>query len=279
MMRKDDSRAQDLRALDAEDRRIKIHTEDDFAGMRKAGLLAAEVLDFITPHVRPGVTTDALDRLCHGFIVDHGAIPAPLNYRGFPRSICTSINHVVCHGIPGDRKLAEGDIVNIDITVILEGWHGDTSRMFLIGERVPLKARRLVDVTYEAMMRGIAVVQPGLPIGAIGHAIQAYAEAQRFSVVRDFCGHGVGRIFHDAPSILHFGEADRGPVMREGMFFTVEPMINAGRFEVKILSDGWTAVTKDRSLSAQFEHTVGVTKDGHEIFTLSPKGWHHPPYG
>jgi methionyl aminopeptidase len=279
MMRKDESRAQDLRALDAEDRRIKIHTEADFAAMRKAGRLAAEVLDFITPHVRPGVTTDALDRLCHGFIVDHGAIPAPLNYRGFPRSICTSINHVVCHGIPGDRKLAEGDIVNLDITVILDGWHGDTSRMFLVGERVPLKARRLVEVTYEAMMRGVAVVRPGVPIGAIGHAIQAYAEAQRFSVVRDFCGHGVGRIFHDAPSILHFGEADRGPVMREGMFFTVEPMINAGRFEVKILSDGWTAVTKDRSLSAQFEHTVGVTKGGHEIFTLSPKGWHHPPYG
>jgi methionyl aminopeptidase len=278
MMRKDASRAVDLRPLDAEDRRIKIHAEEGFAGMRKAGKLAAEVLDFVTPHVRPGVTTDELDRLCHGFIVDHGAIPAPLNYRGFPRSICTSINHVVCHGIPGDRKLVEGDIVNIDITVILDGWHGDTSRMFLVGERVPLKARRLVDLTYEAMMRGIEVVRPGVPIGAIGHAIQTYAEAQRFSVVRDFCGHGIGRIFHDAPSILHFGEPDRGPVMREGMFFTVEPMINAGRFEVKILNDGWTAVTKDRSLSAQFEHTVAVTKDGHEIFTLSPKGWHHPPY-
>jgi methionyl aminopeptidase len=278
MMRNETSRAVDLRPLDAEDRRIKIHPEEAFAAMRKAGKLAAEVLDFITPHVRPGVTTDELDRLCHGFIVDHGAVPAPLNYRGFPRSICTSINHVVCHGIPGDRKLVEGDIVNIDITVILDGWHGDTSRMFLVGERVPLKARRLVEVTYEAMMRGIAVVRPGVPIGAIGEAIQTYAEAQRFSVVRDFCGHGLGRIFHDAPSILHFGEADRGPVMREGMFFTVEPMINAGRFEVKILSDGWTAVTKDRSLSAQFEHTVGVTKDGHEIFTLSPKAWHHPPY-
>ena len=266
------------RLLDPEDRRIKIHGAAEFAGMRKAGRLAAEVLDFITPHVKPGVTTDALDRLCHGFILDHGAIPAPLNYRGFPRSICTSVNHVVCHGIPGDRKLVEGDILNIDITVILEGWHGDTSRMFLLGERVPLKARRLVDVTYEAMIRGIAAVRPGLRTGAIGQAIQSYAEANRFSVVRDFCGHGIGRVFHDAPSILHFGAAEDGPELREGMFFTVEPMINAGRWEVKILSDGWTAVTKDRSLSAQFEHTVAVTRDGYEIFTLSPKGLDRPPY-
>jgi methionyl aminopeptidase len=263
---------------DPEERRIKLHGAEGFEGMRRAGRLAAEVLDFITPHVKPGVTTDALDRLCHGFIVDHGAIPAPLNYRGFPRSICTSVNHVVCHGIPGDRKLVEGDILNIDITVILDGWHGDTSRMFLVGDKIGLKARRLVDVTYEAMMRGIEAVRPGLRTGAIGHAIQSYAEARRFSVVRDFCGHGIGRIFHDAPSILHFGQPDEGPELREGMFFTIEPMINAGRWEVKILSDGWTAVTKDRSLSAQFEHTVGVTKDGCEIFTLSPKGWHRPPY-
>jgi methionyl aminopeptidase len=261
-----------------EERRIKIHGPAEFEGMRKAGRLAAEVLDFITPHVRPGVTTDELDRLCHGYIVDHGAIPAPLNYRGFPRSICTSINHVVCHGIPGDRRLVEGDILNIDVTVILEGWHGDTSRMFFVGERIPLKARRLVDVTYEAMMRGIAEVRPGAHVGDIGHAIQTYAEGQRFSVVRDFCGHGVGRIFHDAPSILHFGRAGDGPMLREGMFFTVEPMINAGRWEVKILNDGWTAVTKDRSLSAQFEHTVGVTSTGYEIFTLSPKGLTKPPY-
>jgi methionyl aminopeptidase len=261
-----------------EERRIKIHGAAEFKGMRKAGRLAAEVLDFITPHVRPGVTTDELDRLCHGYIVDHGAIPAPLNYRGFPRSICTSINHVVCHGIPGDRRLVEGDILNIDVTVILEGWHGDTSRMFFVGERIPLKARRLVDVTYEAMMRGIAAVRPGAYVGDIGHAIQTYAEAQRFSVVRDFCGHGVGRIFHDAPSILHFGRPGDGPMLREGMFFTVEPMINAGRWEVKILNDGWTAVTKDRSLSAQFEHTVGVTATGYEIFTLSPKGLTKPPY-
>jgi len=261
-----------------EERRIRLHGPDDFAGMRKAGRLAAEVLDFITPYVQPGVTTDKLDRLCHGFIVDRGAIPAPLNYRGFPRSICTSVNHVVCHGIPGDRVLEEGDIVNIDITVILDGWHGDTSRMFLVGDKVSVKAKKLVDVTYEAMMRGIEVVKPGATLGDIGHAIQSYAETFRFSVVRDFCGHGVGRVFHDAPSILHFGQPGEGLALREGMFFTVEPMINAGRWEVKILSDGWTAVTKDKSLSAQFEHTVGVTSTGHEIFTLSPKGWTKPPY-
>jgi len=260
------------------ERGIKIHGPEAFEAMRKAGRLAAEVLDFITPQVVPGVTTDQLDRLCHGFIVGHDAIPAPLNYRGFPRSICTSINHVVCHGIPGDRRLMEGDILNIDITVILEGWHGDTSRMFLVGDKVPLKARKLVDVTYEAMMVGIAQVRPGVRTGAIGHAIQTLVEGQRFSVVRDFCGHGIGRIFHDAPSILHFGTPDDGPVLRPGMFFTVEPMVNAGRFEVKILSDGWTAVTKDRSLSAQFEHTVGVTETGYEIFTHSPKGWARPPY-
>jgi len=260
------------------DGRIKIHGPEDFEGMRRAGLLAAQTLDFVTPHIRPGVATGELDRLCHEFILDHDAISAPLNYRGFPKSICTSINHVVCHGIPGDRRLMEGDILNIDVTPILGGWHGDTSRMFFVGDRIPVKARRLVDVTYEAMMRGIAVVRPGVRIGAIGDAIQRYAEGHRFSVVRDFCGHGVGRIFHDAPSILHYGRPDDGPVMREGMFFTVEPMINAGRWEVKILNDGWTAVTKDRSLSAQFEHTVGVTATGYEIFTVSPAGLHRPPY-
>jgi methionyl aminopeptidase len=267
-----------LAPSEARDGRIKIHGPEAFGGMRRAGVLAAETLDFITPHVRPGITTEELDRLCHNFIVDHDAIPAPLNYRGFPKSICTSINHVVCHGIPGDRRLMEGDILNIDVTVIVDGWHGDTSRMFFIGERIPVKARRLVDVTYEAMMRGIAVVQPGIRIGAIGDAIQRYAESHRYSVVRDFCGHGVGRVFHDAPSILHYGHPDEGPVVREGMFFTVEPMINAGRWEVKILSDGWTAVTKDRSLSAQFEHTIGVTATGYEIFTISPAGLHRPPY-
>src|SRR5215471_4809342 len=259
-------------------RGIKLHGAEAFAAMRNAGRLAAEVLDFITPQVVPGVTTDQLDRLCHGFIVSHGAIPAPLNYRGFPRSICTSINHVVCHGIPGDRRLMEGDILNIDVTVILEGWHGDTSRMFLVGDKVPLKARRLVDLTYEAMMAGIAQVRPGVRAGAIGHAIQTLVESHRCSVVRDFCGHGIGRIFHDAPSILHFGTPEDGPVLKPGMFFTVEPMVNAGRWEVKILADGWTAVTKDRSLSAQFEHTVGVTETAYEIFTHSPKGWARPPY-
>ena len=257
---------------------IKIHGEAAFEGMRKAGILAAATLDFITPHVVPGITTGELDRLCHEYIVGNEAIPAPLGYRGFPKSICTSINHVVCHGIPGDRRLMEGDTLNIDVTVILDGWHGDTSRMYFVGDRVPLKARKLADVTYEAMMRGIAVVKPGLHIGAIGNAIQRYAEGHRYSVVRDFCGHGVGRVFHDAPSILHYGRPEDGPVLLEGMFFTVEPMINAGRWEVKVLSDGWTAVTKDRSLSAQFEHTIGVTATGYEIFTVSPAGLHRPPY-
>jgi len=260
-----------------EARRIKIHDGAGYDGMRRAGRLAAETLDFITPSVQPGVTTAELDRLCHEFIVSRGAIPAPLNYRGFPRSICTSINHVVCHGIPGDKKLQDGDIINIDVTVILDGWHGDTSRMFSVG-KVGVKAQKLIDVTYEAMMRGIKTVKPGATLGDIGHAIQSFAEANRFSVVRDFCGHGIGRVFHDSPSILHFGRAGAGPALREGMFFTVEPMINAGRHEVKVLDDGWTAVTRDRSLSAQFEHTVAVTADGFEIFTLSPAGLDRPPY-
>ena len=257
---------------------IKIHDPEAFEGMRRAGRLAAEVLDFITPHVRPNVATGELDRLCHEFIVGRGAWPAPLQYRGFPKSICTSVNHVVCHGIPGSKRLQEGDIVNIDITVIVDGWHGDTSRMFFVGD-VGVKQRRLVDVTYEAMMRGIAAVKPGATTGDIGHAIQTHAESQRFSVVRDFCGHGIGRKFHDQPSILHFGEPGTGIRLEPGMFFTIEPMINAGRYEVKVLDDGWTAVTRDRSLSAQFEHTVAVTADGHEIFTVSPAGLDRPPYG
>ena len=256
---------------------IKIHGPEAFAAMRRAGALAASTLDFITPYVRPGVSTGELDRLCHQFTLDHGASCAPLNYRGFPKSICTSVNHVVCHGIPGERRLVEGDILNIDVTPILDGWHGDTSRMFMVGEKVPLLARKLIDVTYEAMMLGIAAIRPGARTGAIGEAIQRYAESHRYSVVRDFCGHGVGRLFHDAPSILHYGRAGEGPLMREGMLFTVEPMINAGRYGVKILADGWTAVTKDRSLSAQFEHTVGVTESGCEIFTLSPLGLDRPP--
>ncbi len=265
--------AKDLRTPDG----IRIHGPDDFEAMRRAGRLAAETLDFIVPHVRPEISTEELDRLCHEFIVGHGATPAPLGYRGFPKSICTSINHVVCHGIPGDRRLHDGDALNIDITVILDGWHGDTSRMFFIGD-VALKARRLADVTYRAMMRGIAAVKPGATLGDIGHAIQSYAEGQRCSVVRDFCGHGLGRVFHDAPNILHYGKPGNGAALREGMFFTIEPMINLGRHEVKILKDGWTAVTKDRSLSAQFEHSIGVTAAGYEIFTLSPAEQHHPPY-
>ena len=257
---------------------ITIHKKaEEYEGMRNAGRLAAEVLDFITPSVNPGITTGELDTLCHDFIVARGAIPAPLNYRGFPKSICTSINHVVCHGIPGDKVLRDGDIVNIDITVILDGWHGDTSRMFPVG-KVGVKATRLIEITYESLMRGIEVVRPGATVGDIGHAIQEFVEKQRYSVVRDFCGHGLGRVFHVPPSILHYGEPGTGPELQEGMFFTIEPMINAGRYETKILSDGWTAVTKDRSLSAQFEHSIAVTADGYEIFTTSPAGLHQPPY-
>ncbi|WP_144186987.1 type I methionyl aminopeptidase [Elioraea rosea] len=261
----------------ADARRIVLHGPDDFEGMRRAGRLAAATLDMITPHVRPGVTTGELDRLCHDFILAHGAVPAPLGYRGFPKSICTSVNHVVCHGIPGERRLEEGDIVNIDVTVILDGWHGDTSRMFAAGTP-NRRAQLLMDVTYEAMLRGIRAIRPGTTLGDVGWAIQSYVERQRFSVVRDFCGHGLGRSFHEAPNVLHFGRPGEGVTLREGMFFTVEPMVNAGRPEVKILDDGWTAVTRDRGLSAQFEHCVGVTANGCEIFTLSPAGLHKPPY-
>jgi methionyl aminopeptidase len=246
--------------------------------MRRAGRLAAETLDFITPYMNPGITTGELDRLCHQFVIDHGATSAPLGYRQFPKSICTSVNHVVCHGIPSDSKvLKSGDILNLDVTPILDGWHGDSSRMFYLG-KPGVKARKLVETTYEAMMRGIAVVRPGATLGDVGHAIQEYAEAQRYSVVRDFCGHGLGKEFHTPPSVLHYGEPGQGVVIEEGMFFTVEPMINAGRYEVKVLADQWTAVTKDRSLSAQFEHSIGVTADGCEIFTLSSKGYSCPPY-
>jgi methionyl aminopeptidase len=258
-------------------RRIILYRPEDFVFMRRAGQLAAATLDMIAEHVRPGVTTEALDRLCHDFILDHGAVPAPLGYRGFPKSICTSVNHVVCHGIPSPRRLEEGDVLNIDVTVVLDGWHGDSSRMYAAG-KPPVKAQRLMDVTYEAMMRGIAVIRPGATLGDLGHAIQSFVERQRFSVVREFCGHGLGRAFHEPPNVLHFGRPGEGVALREGMLFTVEPMVNAGRPEVKILDDGWTAVTRDRSLSAQFEHTVGVTATGCEIFTLSPAGLHKPPY-
>ena len=261
----------------SESRRITLHAPEDFAAMRAAGRLAAETLDMIGPHVRPGVTTGELDRLIHEFTLAHGAIPATLNYRGYPKSSCISLNHVVCHGIPGERRLVEGDILNIDVTCILDGWHGDSSRMYAAGEPAT-RARRLMDVTYEALMRGVAEIRPGATLGDVGHAIQLFVEGQRFSVVRDFCGHGIGRRFHEAPNVLHFGRPGEGPVLRPGMFFTVEPMVNAGRPEVKVLDDGWTAVTRDRSLSAQFEHMVGVTEQGCEVFTLSPAGLDRPSY-
>ncbi len=256
---------------------ITLHGPEEFDSMRRAGRLAAEALDYITPFVEPGVTTGALDKLCDDFTLQHGAISAPLGYRGYPKSICTSVNHVVCHGIPGDKVLEEGDIVNIDVTVILDGWHGDSSRMFPVG-RIGVKAGKLIDLTYQALMCGIAMVKPGARLGDIGHAIQTLAEGKRFSVVRDFCGHGLGRVFHAPPSVLHYGTPGTGVALQAGMFFTIEPMINAGRFETKILEDGWTAVTRDRSLSAQFEHSIGVTEDGCEIFTTSPAGLHCPPY-
>jgi methionyl aminopeptidase len=254
---------------------IKLHTPEDFEGMRRAGKLAAECLDMLTPHVKPGVVTDDLDRMAREFILDHGALPACLFYRGYPKTVCISVNHVVCHGIPGERTLRDGEIANIDVTVIVDGWHGDTSRMYLIGD-VPTRARRLVDVTYEAFERGLAVVKPGARLGDIGYAIQSYAEAQRCSVVRDFCGHGVGRVFHDNPNILHFGRRGEGEVLKPGMFFTIEPMVNLGKYQVKLLSDGWTAVTRDKSLSAQCEHSVGVTETGVEVFTASPAGLFRP---
>jgi methionyl aminopeptidase len=261
-----------------ESRRITINKPEDFGVMRRAGKLAAETLDMITAHVRPGISTGEIDKICHDYMVERGAIPATLGYRGYTKSSCTSVNHVVCHGIPGDRVLVDGDIINIDVTVILDGWHGDSSRMYVAGE-ASTKAKLLMDVTYDAMMKGIAAIRPGATLGDIGHAIQAHVEKHRFSVVRDFCGHGIGRHFHEPPNILHFGRPGEGPKLKAGMFFTVEPMVNAGRPEVKILDDGWTAVTRDRSLSAQFEHMVAVTDNGVEIFTLSPKGMHKPPYG
>ncbi len=256
---------------------IKLHGPEGFEGMRRAGRLAAEVLDMLVPHVVPDVATDRLDRLAYDFVLDHGAIPATIFYRGYSHSLCISVNHVVCHGMPSAKKLRAGDIVNIDVTVIVDGWHGDTSRMFLVGD-VGVKARRLVDTTYECLMRGIAAARPGATLGDVGHAIQSYAESQRCSVVRDFCGHGVGRVFHDAPNVVHVGKPGRGVLLKPGMFFTIEPMINLGRADVKILDDGWTAVTRDRSLSAQFEHSVGITETGCEIFTRSPAGLDAPPY-
>lgn len=259
-------------------RPITIHPPHAYEAMRKAGKLAAQVLDAMVDEVKPGVTTQHLNDVCHKMILDAGAIPAPLNYKGFPKSICTSVNHVVCHGIPEDKPLKEGDIVNVDVTVILDGWHGDTSRMFWAGEP-SLKARRLTEVTYEAMMLGIAQVKPGATTGDIGYAIQTFVEEKGYSVVRDYCGHGIGREFHAAPNVMHYGKPGEGVTLKEGMFFTVEPMVNIGKASTKLNPrDGWTVTTRDRSLSAQFEHTVGVTADGVEFFTQSPKGLHCPPY-
>ena len=257
---------------------IKIYDAEAFAAMRRAGQLVAECLDMLVPEIKPGMPTNRIDRLVFEFAMDHGAFPATLMYRGYTKSTCTSVNHVVCHGIPNDKPLKEGDIVNIDVTLIVDGWHGDSSRMYPVG-LIPRRAERLIDVTFEAMMRGIATVRPGSTAGDIGAAIENFVEQHNMSVVRDFCGHGVGRLFHDEPNIVHVGRPGEGIVLKPGMLFTVEPMINLGRPHVKVLSDGWTAVTRDRSLSAQFEHTVGVTPTGVEIFTLSPNGLDKTPYG
>lgn len=256
---------------------IKLHTEEGFEGMRRAGRLAAEILDDIAALVVPGVTTAALDDFVRERTLAGGAVPATMGYRGYAHSCCISVNHVICHGIPSDKTLKDGDIVNIDVTPLLDGWHGDTSRMFLVGD-VPLRAKKLVEVTYECLMLGIEQARPGNRLGDIGAAIEAHARQFRYGVVREFCGHGVGRLFHDAPEVIHAARAGTGPLLKPGMFFTIEPMINAGRPHAKMLSDGWTAVTRDKSLSAQFEHSIGITEDGCEIFTLSPKGLHNPPY-
>ena len=256
---------------------MKNSYEETFSKMRAAGSLAADTLDQITPYVKPGVTTDKLDKICYEFIRDSGGYSAPLYYRGFPKSCCTSVNHVVCHGIPTTKILNEGDIINIDVTAIVDGWHGDTSRMFFVGD-VPIKSKNLISVTYKSMMKAISIIKSGIHIGDIGETIQTYVESEGFSVVRDFCGHGIGKIFHEQPNILHYGKMGDGIKLHEGMIFTVEPMINEGLFHTKVLNDGWTAVTKDKLLSAQFEHTVGVTKNGFEIFTKSKKNYEQPPY-
>ncbi len=256
---------------------IKLHGPEGFEGMRKAGRLAAEILDALAPVVQPGVTTGHIDDIVRQMTLDAGAIPATLGYRGYEHSCCVSINHVVCHGIPSEKALKEGDIVNIDVTPLLDGWHGDSSRMYLVGD-VSLKARRLVDVTHECLMIGIEQAKPGARLGDIGAAIQAHAEQFRYGVVREFCGHGLGRLFHDTPEVIHAAQPNTGPVLKPGMFFTIEPMINLGKPGVKMLNDGWTAVTRDKSLSAQFEHSLGITETGCEVFTLSPKGLDKPPY-
>lgn len=257
---------------------IRIHEKEDFAGMHKAGKLAAHILDTVAEHVHPGQTTGELDRIIEEMVNDAGAKSATIGYKGYRHASCISVNHVVCHGIPGDKRLKDGDILNIDVTVIVDGWYGDTSRMYVAG-KLGRKAERLIQVTHDSLMKGIEAVRPGNTFGDIGHAIQTYVEAQRMSVVRDFCGHGLGRVFHAPPNVLHYGRPGTGPVLEEGMFFTIEPMVNLGRPETKVLADEWTAVTRDKSLSAQFEHSIGVTADGAEIFTLSPTGRFHPTWG
>ncbi|MCV6601273.1 MAG: type I methionyl aminopeptidase [Cohaesibacter sp.] len=256
---------------------IHLYDDEAFAGMRTAGQLTATALDKVAELVKPGVTTQEIDDFVRAFGQEHNALPATLNYRGYSKFSCTSINHVVCHGIPNDKPLKEGDIVNVDITYILNGWHGDSSRMYPVG-KIKRAAERLIDVTYESLMIGIEMAKPGKTTGDIGAAIQDYAEKQRCGVVRDFCGHGLGRLFHDAPNILHYGRKGEGVELKPGMIFTIEPMINLGKPHVKVLSDGWTAVTRDRSLSAQFEHSLGITQEGCELFTTSPAGLHKPPY-
>ena len=251
--------------------------KEKFEKMRAAGNLASRTLDMLTENIKPGISTDKIDKLGYEFIKDNGGFSAPLFYRGFKKSLCTSLNHVVCHGIPSDRILNEGDIINIDVTAIVSDHHGDTSRMFCVG-KTPVKANNLIDATYEAMMKAIKILKPNVKLGDIGHAIQSHVEEKGFSVVRDFCGHGVDTKFHEAPNVLHYGEKNTGAELIPGMTFTIEPMINSGKYDVKVLSDGWTAVTKDKSLSAQFEHTVGITENGYEIFTESVKGYSKPPY-
>ena len=250
---------------------------EKFEKMRKAGSLASSTLDMITDYIKPGLSTNKIDELCYEFIKDNGGHSAPLYYRGFNKSICTSLNHVVCHGIPGERVLEDGDILNIDVTAILNNHYGDTSRMFTVG-KTSVKSMNLINVTYESLMKSIKILKPGKKLGDIGHEIQTHVEKAGFSVVRDFCGHGIGDVFHQSPNVLHYGKKNTGPELQPGMTFTIEPMINAGKYEVKILNDGWTAVTKDKALSAQFEHTVGITDNGYEIFTESVKNLKRPPY-
>jgi len=256
---------------------MKNNYKETFEQMKVAGSLAADTLDEITSYIKPGTTTEKIDKICYEYIRDNGGFSAPLFYKGFPKSCCTSVNHVVCHGIPSEKYLNEGDIVNVDVTAIVNGWHGDTSRMFYAGD-VSVKCRNLVDATYNSMMNAISIIKSGIHLGDIGNTIQSYVEERGFSVVRDFCGHGIGKIFHTPPNILHYGKKGEGIKLETGMVFTVEPMINEGLYNTKLLKDGWTAVTKDKSLSAQFEHTVGVTDDGFEIFTKSKKKYNQPPY-